>query len=185
MEYKGKWNILFNNNNEINIEIGTGKCKFIYEMALKNPNINYIGIEKSASILAIATKRLERLDNLYLINYDALKLDEVFSNEISKIYLNFSDPWPKNRHENRRLTSPNFLKTYDNLFKGEKRIEFKTDNMKLFEYSICSLSNYGYIFESINLDLQNSENNDNIMTEYEYKFSQKGFKIYKLVAFKK
>lgn len=184
-KYKGKWNILFNNNNEINIEIGTGKCKFIYEMALKNPNINYIGIEKSTSILAIATKRLERLDNLYLINYDALKLDEVFSNEISKIYLNFSDPWPKNRHENRRLTSPNFLKTYDNLFKGEKRIEFKTDNMKLFEYSICSLSNYGYIFESINLDLQNSENNDNIMTEYEYKFSQKGFKIYKLVAFKK
>ena len=89
-KYKGKWNILFNNNNEINIEIGTGKCKFIYEMALKNPNINYIGIEKSASILAIATKRLERLNNLYLINYDALKLDEVFSNEISKIYLNFS-----------------------------------------------------------------------------------------------
>ena len=179
--YKGKWNTLFNNNNEINIEIGTGKCKFIYEMALKNP----IGIEKSASILAIATKRLEKLDNLYLINYDALKLDEVFSHEIDKIYLNFSDPWPKNRHENRRLTSPNFLKTYDKLFKKEKRIEFKTDNMGLFEYSICSLSNYGYIFESINLDLQNSENNDNIMTEYEYKFSQKGFKIYKLVAFKK
>lgn len=90
--YKGKWNTLFNNNNEINIEIGTGKCKFIYEMALKNPNINYIGIEKSASILAIATKRLEKLDNLYLINYDALKLDEVFSHEIDKIYLNFSDP---------------------------------------------------------------------------------------------
>ena len=183
--YKGKWNTLFNNNNEINIEIGTGKCKFIYEMALKNPDINYIGIEKSASILAIATKRLEKLDNLYLINYDALKLDEVFSHEIDKIYLNFSDPWPKNRHENRRLTSPNFLKTYDKLFKKEKRLEFKTDNMGLFEYSICSLSNYGYIFESINLDLQNSENNDNIMTEYEYKFSQKGFKIYKLVAFKK
>ena len=114
-----------------------------------------------------------------------LEIDKVFANEIDNIYLNFSDPWPKNRHENRRLTSPNFLKTYDNLFKGEKRIEFKTDNMKLFEYSICSLSNYGYIFESINLDLQNSENNDNIMTEYEYKFSQKGFKIYKLVAFKK
>lgn len=186
-EYKGKWNKLFNNDNNIEIEIGTGKGKFIIEKALQNSNINFIGIEKYDSPLVSAVKKLEELDinNLRLICYDAFTIDNIFDKEISKIYLNFSDPWPKNRHENRRLTSPNFLKTYDKLFKKEKRIEFKTDNMGLFEYSICSLSNYGYIFESINLDLQNSENNDNIMTEYEYKFSQKGFKIYKLVAFKK
>ena len=184
-DYKGKWNNLFKNDNKIYIEIGTGKCKFIYESALKNPNINYIGIEKSASILAIACKKIKKLDNLYLINYDAIKLDEIFEKEIDKIYLNFSDPWPKNRHESRRLTSSNFLKVYDKLFKNEKQIEFKTDNESLFEYSVCSLSNYGYIIESLNLDLQKNLNNDNIMTEYEYKFIQKGFRIYKLTAFKK
>ena len=140
-------------------------------------------------VLLLTGCSVVRLNSLSLDEVIDYSFDNIYKTNKSfkgyKIYLNFSDPWPKNRHENRRLTSPNFLKTYDNLFKGEKRIEFKTDNMKLFEYSICSLSNYGYIFESINLDLQNSENNDNIMTEYEYKFSQKGFKIYKLVAFKK
>ena len=184
-EYKGKFKELFNNDNPIYVEIGMGKGQFIYQNAKKYKDINFIGIERFDSIMAKAILKMEKLDNLILIKYDANLIDDLFDHEIDKIYLNFSDPWPKNRHENRRLTSPNFLKTYDNLFKGEKRIEFKTDNMKLFEYSICSLSNYGYIFESINLDLQNSENNDNIMTEYEYKFSQKGFKIYKLVAFKK
>lgn len=186
-KYKGKWNELFNNTNPINVEIGMGKGNFIIGMAKKYPSINFIGIEMFDSVIVRAAQKLEdeKIDNLKLIRMDANKIENVFCKEIDTVYLNFSDPWPKNRHENRRLTSPNFLKTYDNLFKGEKRIEFKTDNMKLFEYSICSLSNYGYIFESINLDLQNSENNDNIMTEYEYKFSQKGFKIYKLVAFKK
>ena len=184
-EYKGKFKELFNNDNPIYLEIGMGKGQFIYQNAKKYKDINFIGIERFDSIMAKAILKMEKLDNLILIKYDANLIDDLFDHEIDKIYLNFSDPWPKNRHENRRLTSPNFLKTYDKLFKKEKRIEFKTDNMGLFEYSICSLSNYGYIFESINLDLQNSENNDNIMTEYEYKFSLKGFKIYKLVAFKK
>lgn len=184
-KYKGKYSELFNNTNKIQIEIGCGKGNFIVTKAINNPDINYIAIEKQASVLVKVLDKIDNLPNLKIIFCDAIKIDEVFDKEIDTLYLNFSDPWPKNRHENRRLTSPNFLKTYDNLFKGEKRIEFKTDNMKLFEYSICSLSNYGYIFESINLDLQNSENNDNIMTEYEYKFSQKGFKIYKLLAFKK
>ena len=179
-QMKGKWHEVFQNDHPIHIEVGMGKGQFIIEMARRNPEVNYIGIEKYSSVLVRAVEKLEDFeqDNLRLIRMDAENIEEVFDkDEVDRIYLNFSDPWPKNRHENRRLTSPNFLKTYDNLFKGEKRIEFKTDNMKLFEYSICSLSNYGYIFESINLDLQNSENNDNIMTEYEYKFSQKGFKI--------
>lgn len=170
--YKGKWNTLFNNNNEINIEIGTGKCKFIYEMALKNPNINYIGIEKSASILAIATKRLEKLDNLYLINYDALKLDEVFSHEIDKIYLNFSDPWPKKRHTKRRLTSSRFLEKYDLIFKDTKMIEMKTDNDDLFDYSCESFSEYGYKIVS-----KDTNHISDITTEYEDKFRSIGKNI--------
>lgn len=177
--YKGKWNTLFNNNNEINIEIGTGKCKFIYEMALKNPNINYIGIEKSASILAIATKRLEKLDNLYLINYDALKLDEVFSHEIDKIYLNFSDPWPKNRHENRRLTSKLFIEKYKNIFKDKERIEVRTDNRDFFLYSVESLGDMGYLLNDVSFNYQSP---DLIMTEYESKFRGKGANIYHLFA---
>ena len=177
--YKGKWNTLFNNNNEINIEIGTGKCKFIYEMALKNPNINYIGIEKSASILAIATKRLEKLDNLYLINYDALKLDEVFSHEIDKIYLNFSDPWPKNRHENRRLTSKLFLEKYKNIFKDKERIEVRTDNRDFFLYSVESLGDMGYLLNDVSFNYQSP---DLIMTEYESKFRGKGANIYHFFA---
>lgn len=179
-------NNIFKDDKPLYIEIGCGKGNFIIETAKRNPNINFIGIERYESILLRAIKKVENIpSNLRFMCIDAKEIDKYFNHNVDQIYLNFSDPWPKNRHENRRLTSPNFLKTYDKLFKKEKRIEFKTDNMGLFEYSICSLSNYGYIFESINLDLQNSENNDNIMTEYEYKFSQKGFKIYKLVAFKK
>ena len=173
-EYKGLWNKLFNNDNNIEIEIGTGKGKFIIEKALQNPNINFIGIEKYDSPLVGAVKKLEELDinNLRLICYDALTIDNVFDREISKIYLNFSDPWPKKRHTKRRLTSNRFLEKYDLIFKDTKRIEMKTDNDDLFEYSCESLTNYGYkIIE------KDTNHISNITTEYEDKFRNIGKNI--------
>lgn len=173
-EYKGKWNKLFNNENNIEIEIGTGKGKFIIEKAIQNPNINFIGIEKYDSPLVSAVKKLEELDinNLRLICYDALNIENIFDKEISKIYLNFSDPWPKKRHTKRRLTSDRFLKKYDLIFKDTKRIEMKTDNDDLFEYSCESLTNYGYkIIE------KDTNHISNITTEYEDKFRNIGKNI--------
>ena len=173
-EYKGKWNKLFNNENNIEIEIGTGKGKFIIEKAIQNPNINFIGIEKYDSPLVSAVKKLEELDinNLRLICYDALNIENIFDKEISKIYLNFSDPWPKKRHTKRRLTSDRFLEKYDSIFKDTKRIEMKTDNDDLFEYSCESLTNYGYkIIE------KDTNHISNITTEYEDKFRNIGKNI--------
>ena len=186
-DYKGKWNELFKNDNPIHIEIGTGKCKYIKEMANTYSDINFIGIERSPSILAIGTKRLKeevKGNNIKLINIDAKELGEVFDHEIETIYLNFSDPWPKKKHSKRRLTSETFLNVYDQLFKGNPKIIQKTDNMKLFEFSIVSLSKNGYTLEDISLDLHNSDNNDNIKTEYEEKFSKQGYPIYMLKAIK-
>ena len=181
--YKGKWYKVFSNNNPIHLEVGTGKCKFIKEMALKYPDINFIGLERAQSVLALGVKKIEEdIPNLRLISYDAGEIEEIFDNEISVIYLNFSDPWPKDRHAKRRLTHEVFLKKYDKVFKDKKIIIQKTDNMHLFEFSIISLSNYGYVIKEINLDLQNSENNDNIMTEYEIKFAGLGQNIYMLKA---
>lgn len=173
-EYKGLWNKLFNNDNNIEIEIGTGKGKFIIEKALQNPNINFIGIEKYDSPLVGAVKKLEELDinNLRLICYDALTIDNVFDREISKIYLNFSDPWPKKRHTKRRLTSNRFLEKYDLIFKDTKRIEIKTDNDDLFNYSCESLTKYGYkIIE------KDTNHISDITTEYEDKFMNIGKNI--------
>lgn len=173
-EYKGLWNKLFNNDNNIEIEIGTGKGKFIIEKALQNPNINFIGIEKYDSPLVGAVKKLEELDinNLRLICYDALTIDSIFDREISKIYLNFSDPWPKKRHTKRRLTSNRFLEKYDLIFKDTKRIEIKTDNDDLFNYSCESLTKYGYkIIE------KDTNHISDITTEYEDKFRSIGKNI--------
>jgi len=135
--HKGKFKEIFSNSNDIEIEIGMGKGSFIIEKARKNPNINFIGIEKYASVLVSAFKKLENVDlpNLKIINMDANFIDDVFENEISKVYLNFSDPWPKKKHSNRRLTSKLFLDKYSKIFVGDRVIEMKTDNMKLFEYS--------------------------------------------------
>ena len=183
---KNKWQKEFNNNNPIYLEIGTGKCKFIIENAYKYPNINFIGIERSDSVLALGVKQIkDDIPNLRLINYDANKIEELFNHEIDLIYLNFSDPWPKKRHAKRRLTSIEFLKKYDNVFKNDKIIVQKTDNRLLFESSIISLTNYEYKIEEISLDLHNSDISDNIKTEYEDKFSNKGCKIYMLRAIKK
>lgn len=180
--YKGNFNKLFNNDNPIRIEIGMGKGTFIYNHALKNPNINYIGIEKFDSVLVRAVQKLEdtNIPNLKLIRMDALDIDKIFSKEIDTIYLNFSDPWPKNRHELRRLTSPVFLAKYDSVFKNDKVIIQKTDNRHLFEYSLVSLVNYGYKLEKISLDLYKEEDllKDNIPTEYETRFASNGDTIY-------
>ena len=182
-EHIGKWRKVFTNNNPIYIEIGMGKGKFIIENAINNPNINYIGIEKSDSILSIAVKRMEKdISNLKLIRLDATNIDEVFDKEISLLYLNFSDPWPKERHSKRRLTSNIFLDKYNKIFKENKIICQKTDNQNLFEYSVESLTRHGYQIEKISLDLHNSELKDNIMTEYEERFVKENKIIYYLLA---
>ena len=180
-EYKGKWNTLFSNNNPIYIEIGMGKGKFIIENALKYKNINFIGIEKQDSILALALKKINvDIPNLKMINLDALEIDEVFSKEIDKIYLNFSDPWPKKRHAKRRLTSNIFLDKYDKIFKSDKVIEMKTDNKDLFCYSIKTLNNHDYYIEELTFDLEKEGYIDNIKTEYEEKFTKLNNPIYKI-----
>lgn len=181
----GKWADLFGNDNPIHVEVGMGKGDFIYNMALKYPNINFVGIEKYSGVIARAIKKYPKgLPNLRIINVDANLLAKIFDKEIDVIYLNFSDPWPKKRHASRRLTSEVFLRVYDNLFKNKKIIVMKTDNLGLFASSLVSLSNYGYIFSDVNLDLANSDI-PNVVSEYEAKFVSKGVKINYLVAIKK
>ena len=182
---KGKYKTIFNNNNPIHIEIGMGKGNFIIGMAKMYPNINFIGIEKYDSVIVRAIEKLDvDIPNLKLIRMDALEIEEVFNKEIDTIYLNFSDPWPKNRHEHRRLTSEAFLKRYDNVFKKDKKIIMKTDNRKLFEYSIISLTNYGYKIKEISLDMYSDDIKNNVQTEYEKKFHDKGMPIYKIEVYK-
>ena len=185
-EFKGKYNEVFGNNNPIELEIGMGKGNFIIDKAMKNPDINFIGVERYESVLCRALEKLEdkQLPNVKIICIDAIELDEVFDKEISTIYLNFSDPWPKKRHAKRRLTSHVFLPVYDLIFKDEKVIVQKTDNVGLFESSIVSLSTYGYILEDISLDLA-STGMENSLTEYEAKFMSQGIKINYLKARKK
>ena len=173
-EYKGKFKELFNNDNPIYLEIGMGKGQFIYQNAKKYKDINFIGIERFDSIMAKAILKMEKLDNLILIKYDANLIDDLFDHEIDKIYLNFSDPWPKNRHENRRLTSKLFLEKYKNIFKDKERIEVRTDNRDFFLYSVESLGDMGYLLNDVSFNYQSP---DLIMTEYESKFRGKGANI--------
>ena len=177
-KYKKKWKYLFNNNNPINLEIGCGKGRFIVESAKKNININYIGLERSESIILRAIEKAEKenLPNLKFIYVDAENLNEIFHREIDTIYLNFSDPWPKKRHAKRRLTHERFLSIYDNLFKETQEIIMKTDNDDLFCFSVESFSKYGYTVNEMYIDLH-SKNIDNIETEYENKFKNKGYTI--------
>lgn len=187
VKWKGKWNELFGNTHPIHIEIGMGKGRFITGMAKKHPEINYIGVEMQVSVVSIALDKLieKPLPNLKLLHVDGSALTEYFADsEIDQIYLNFSDPWPKKRHANRRLTSSIFLKIYDTLFKEEKRIIQKTDNIILFASSLSSLSTYGYTLERVSLNLH-EESIENVMTEYEEKFSGQGYKINYLKAVKK
>lgn len=186
-EFKGKFNKeIFKNDNPIHLEIGMGKGNFIIDKAIKNPDINFVGVERYESVLCRAIEKLEKTDlpNVRIICIDAKELANVFDKEIETIYLNFSDPWPKKRHAKRRLTSSVFLSVYDNIFKGDKVIVQKTDNTGLFESSIVSLSNYGYIIEDISLDLA-STGMENSLTEYEAKFMSEGIKINYMKARKK
>lgn len=185
-DYKGNWNNLFQNNNPIYLEIGMGKGDFIMENAKRYPDINFIGIEKFDSIMALAIKKIpEGLKNLKLIRIDALNILDVFDREIDRIYLNFSDPWPKPRHEKRRLTSSNFLNMFDVIFKDKKEIVMKTDNRGLFEYSLISFNENGYKILEVSLDLHGDKKEDNIETEYERKFSLKNNVIYYVKVEKK
>ena len=186
-DYINNWYNVFGNDNPIYIEIGMGKGNFIIGNAMMYPDINFIGIEKFDSILALALKKIDELElpNVRVIRMDAFDIDKVFTHEISNIFLNFSDPWPKKRHVNRRLSSGVFLNKYDGLFKDDKVIEMKTDNQGLFEYSLCSFNENGYIINEISLDLHNSDKENNIMTEYEKKFSEKNNRIYYVKVTKK
>ncbi len=186
-QMKGKWAEVFQNDHPIHIEVGMGKGQFIIEMARRNPEVNYIGIEKYSSVLVRAVEKLEDFeqDNLRLIRMDAENIEEVFDkDEVDRIYLNFSDPWPKDRHA-KRMTSTRFLERYDNILTPEGRVMFKTDNKDLFDFSLEQVEEAGWILENHTYDLHHSEYNEgNVMTEYEEKFSAKGNPICRLVAYR-
>lgn len=179
---KAKQANYFNNENPIHIEIGMGKGDFIIGMAKKYPNINFVGVEKYATVLEKALSKLEesKLDNVRLLNIDALELLDYFEkHSVSEIYINFSDPWPKSRHAKRRLTYKTFLDLYKELLKSDGILKQKTDNQSLFESSIMSYNQYGVNLEFISVDLHhNVIAKDNVMTEYERKFSSLGQPIY-------
>jgi len=185
-QYKGKWKEFFGNENPIYIEVGMGKGKFITANAQQNPDINYIGIEKYSSVLIRAIEKQEQLElpNLFFLREDAERLEEFFDEkEIARVYLNFSDPWPKDRHAKRRLTSVQFLKRYKAILEEDAHIEFKTDNRPLFDFSLEQVSEAGWQLVMHTFDLHNSEFVEgNIMTEYEERFSGMGNPICKLIA---
>lgn len=185
-EYKGKWNELFGNDRPLHIEVGSGRGQFIVGMAQANPEINYIGIELFDKVIVKALqKALEAGSppNLRLLRVNAEELEKIFQkNEVHRLYLNFSDPWPKKRHAKRRLTYEKFLKIYESILIDEGEIHFKTDNRGLFEYSLVSMSQYGMKLKDVSLDLHANEPEDNIRTEYEEKFSSLGQPIYRLEA---
>lgn len=184
-EHRGKWKELFEKEAPLHIEIGTGKGRFITEMAKAHPDTNFIGIELSDNVLVSALDRLieAEVPNLKLLNVNAKNLPQYFEEgEVDRIYLNFSDPWPKTRHEKRRLTYKDFLALYESILKPNGEIHFKTDNQGLFEYSLVSFSHYGLLLNYVSLDLHNSGMEGNIMTEYEEKFSNKGNRIYRCEA---
>ena len=182
----GTWHTLFGNNNPIHIEIGMGKGKFIHTMAKLHPDINYVGIEKYSSVLLRAIQKMEEeeLPNLKFLRMDAEDIATVFApGEVDRIYLNFSDPWPKDRHARRRLPSREFLARYDVILKKEGRIAFKTDNRDLFDFAVEELEPAGWKAEVITYDLHGDEKlmEGNVMTEYEEKFSAMGNPICKYI----
>lgn len=183
-DFKGKWQDEFGNDDPIHIEIGMGRGDFVIGMAKLHPGINYVGIEMYDSVIYKAIKKLEeeKLTNIRLVRLDATNIEEVFDKEVSRIYLNFSDPWPKKKHTKRRLTSTEFLNRYDNIFKDVKEIHQKTDNNDLFEFSIESLKEHGYTLSEVTRDLYSNMIEGNVATEYEKKFVKNGTKINRLVA---
>lgn len=191
-ENKGKWAEVFGNDHPLRIEVGMGKGQFIIAMAQAHPEINFIGIERYDSVLLRAIQKLEKEENqpenLRFVCMDAGELPETFEKgEVDRIYLNFSDPWPKERHAKRRLTSREFLKRYEQIIEPGQYVEFKTDNVGLFDFSLEEIQDYGWILKDHTHDLHHHEymNEGNIMTEYEEKFSSQGNNICKLIAYYK
>ena len=185
-EYKGRWHEFFSNTNPIHIEIGMGKGKFIMQLAKENPEINFVGIEKYSTVLlrAIQKMEVEELPNLVFIRMDAEDINKVFGKgEVDRIYLNFSDPWPKDRHAKRRLESREFLARYNECLKADGIIEFKTDNRALFDFAVEEVPEVGWEIVNISYDLHADEEMmvGNIMTEYEEKFSSMGNPICKYI----
>lgn len=183
--YCGNWSNYFNNSNPIYIEIGMGKGQFIRENARRYPDINFIGIEKYDSVVAKCLPKIdENLKNLAIVRMDALEIDQVFSHEVDRIYLNFSDPWPKKRHHLRRLSSRIFLEKYENIFRKDSDICMRTDNSDLFCYSLMSFSEAHYVLKNLTLDLHQRMPDNLITTEYEDRFSSRGMPIYSVEAVK-
>lgn len=187
-QYKGKWKEVFKNDHPVQIEVGMGKGRFIMDMARLHPEKNYIGIEMYDSVLLRAVQKREQMEeelsNLYFIRMDARNLPEVFEKgEVDRIYLNFSDPWPKDRHAKRRLTSRQFLERYEQILAPGGRVEFKTDNRGLFEFSLEEVKEAGWTLEACTFDLHHEETmlEGNVMTEYEEKFSSIGNPIHKMI----
>ncbi len=185
-DYKGKWKSVFANDNPVHLEVGCGKGAFVAGMAKANPGINFIAVELCLDVMVLAAEKAleQQLPNVRYINGDARLLEEFLEKgECDRIYLNFSDPWPKSGHKKRRLTYASFLDIYKRVLKKDGEIHFKTDNMKLFEFSIESLSQNGWKIKNLSLDLHNSGFSGNVMTEYETRFSQMGQPIYRLEAY--
>lgn len=184
-EHKGQWRELFGNDNPVHVEIGMGKGQFIQGMAKQFPEINFIGIEMFESVMVRALEKFieDPLPNVRLLKVNAKYLLDYFAtNEIERVYLNFSDPWPKARHAKRRLTHANFLKLYEEIIPSDGDLWFKSDNRHLFEFSLVSLNEYGMKFEEVCLNLHQDEPDHNIRTEYEQNWSSKGFPIYRIEA---
>lgn len=184
---RGSWQSAFPLSQPIHIEIGMGKGRFLMDMATAHPDINYIGVERYSSVLLRALQKMELspLPNLRFVCMDATEVTEVFDQgEVARIYLNFSDPWPKDRHSKRRLTSRQFFARYDQILAKEGHLEFKTDNQELFTFSLEEIPKAGWHLDAYTRDLHHDEvlNQGNIMTEYEEKFSSKGNPICKLIA---
>ena len=185
-EKKGMWKASFGNDAPLHVEIGMGKGQFIHTLAKLNPNINYVGVEKYSTVLLRAVQKMEQeeLPNLVFLRMDAEDVDKVFGEgEVDKIYLNFSDPWPKDRHAKRRLPSREFLARYDKILKKDSRLEFKTDNRDLFDFAVEELEPAGWKADVITYDLHADEKlmEGNVMTEYEEKFSSMGNPICKYI----
>lgn len=188
---RGRWREIFGNNHPVYIEVGMGKGQFLTQLASRHPENNYIGIERYTSVLLRAVEKLERSEdkpeNLCFICMDAGDLPQVFAkDEVAGIYLNFSDPWPKDRHARRRLPSRQFLARYDKILASAGRVEFKTDNRGLFDFALAEIAPAGWKLELCTCDLHADAElmRDNIMTEYEEKFSSKGNPICKMVIFR-
>ena len=185
----GQWKEIFGNNNPVHIEIGMGKGKFITTLAAQNPQINYVGIEKYSSVLVRAVEKQNELNlpNLKFIRMDAELITDIFAkDEVDRIFLNFSDPWPKDRHAKRRLTSKEFFARYNQILKADGEVHFKTDNRALFDFSLEEVENAGWKLKAHTFDLHHDEvlNEGNIMTEYETRFSEEGKPINKLIAYR-